>query len=244
MLLATSASPNLQVYDKTVHRLRPRLGLLALAFACVLPAAAHDVITTKITWNREIIRILNVHCISCHRPGGSAFSLTTYNDGRPWAKAIQEEVLERRMPPWGAVKGFGDFKNDQALTPEQLEVIGEWVDGGAPEGEDKDLPPAPKFPAATPESVPAGGLTINGDLQLTNDFALEGLLPRKISENASFQMVAETPDGRVIPLLWMFPFKPIYAHPFLLKNPSTLPKGTTIRGIPSGAEIVLLPSGG
>jgi hypothetical protein len=70
------------------------------------------------------------------------------------------------------------------------------------------------------------------------------LLPRKAPENASFQIVAEFPDGRVMPLLWMFPYKPTFAHPFLLKNPLVLPKGTTIRGIPSGSEIVLLPSSG
>ena len=222
---------------------RLRLSVFVLACTCALPALAHDVITTKITWNREIIRILNAHCLSCHRPGGSAFSLATYNEGRPWAKAIQEEVLERRMPPWGAVKGFGEFKNDQALTPEQLEIIGAWVDGGAPEGEDKDLPPPPKFPSPAPDAETTGGLTVNGDFQLSHDFTLEGLLPRKAPENASFQILAEIPDGRVVPLLWMFPFKPAYAHPFFLKTPLALPKGTVIRGIPSGAEIVLLPSG-
>jgi hypothetical protein len=223
---------------------RLRVLLCAVALACVLPAAAHDVITTKITWDREIIRILDAHCLSCHRPGGSAFSLATYNEGRPWAKAIQEEVLERRMPPWGAVKGFGEFKNDQALTPEQLEIIGAWVDGGAPEGEDKDLPKAPKFENPAPDTEVSGGLTVNGDFQLTNDFTLEGLLPRKAPDNASFQMVAQLPDGRVIPLLWMFPYKSSYAHEFLLKTPLVLPKGTTIRGIPPGAEIVLMPAGG
>ncbi len=148
------------------------------------------------------------------------------------------------MPPWGAVKGFGDFKNDQALTPEQLELIGDWVDGGAPEGEDKDLPRPPKFSPSAPDPEASGGLTVNGEFQLTADFSLEGLLPRKAPENASFQMFAETPDGRVIPLLWMFPFKPIYAHPFILKTPLTLPNGTIIRGVPPGSEIVLLPSGG
>ncbi len=218
--------------------------LSALALACAVPASAHDVITTKITWNREIIRILDTHCLSCHRPGGSAFSLATYNEGRPWAKAIQEEVLERRMPPWGAVKGFGEFKDDQGLTPEQLELIGAWVDGGAPEGEDRDLPKAPKIPALSSDTEMTGGLTVSGDFQVTNDFTLEGLLPRKAPENASFQITAEFPDGRVLPLLWMFPYKPAYAHPFLLKTPLVLPKGTAIRGIPSGAEIVLLPSGG
>ena len=110
-------------------------------------AWGHDVITTKITFDREIVRIVQARCASCHREGGSAFSLTTYSEARPWAKAMQEEVLERRMPPWGAVKGFGDFRNDQALTPEQIELMADWVEGGAPEGEPKDLPEPPKWKA-------------------------------------------------------------------------------------------------
>ena len=61
-------------------------------------AWGHDVITTKVTFDREIIRLFNSHCISCHREGGAAFSLATYKDARPWAKAIGEEVLQRRMP--------------------------------------------------------------------------------------------------------------------------------------------------
>ena len=62
------------------------------------------------------------------------------------------------MPPWGAVKGFGDFRNDQALTPEQLELIVSWADGGVPEGEEKDLPPPPKFDESTP-AAPRKGLS-------------------------------------------------------------------------------------
>ena len=120
--------------------------VLCAALLAGLPgaASAHDVITTKITFDREIVRIIYARCAICHREGGSAFSITSYNDARPWAKAIQEEVLERRMPPWGAVKGFGDFRDDQALTPEQIELIGDWVEGGSPEGEPKDLPATPK----------------------------------------------------------------------------------------------------
>ena len=228
-----------------MKRVRILISVFALAWG--LPAAAHDVITTKITWNREIIRLLNAHCISCHRPGGSAFSLATYNEGRPWAKAIQEEVLERRMPPWGAVKGLlANSKNDQALTPEQLEILHRPM-GGWRRARRRRQGPAQgqlKLPSPASDTEMTGGLTVNGDFQLTNDFTLEGLLPRKAPENASFQMLAEFPDGRVLPLLWMFPYKPIYAHPFLLKTHVLLPKGTTIRGIPSGAEIVLLPSGG
>src|SRR5216683_417963 len=86
-------------------------------------AQAHDVITTKITWSKEISRLFFKRCASCHREGGSSFSLTKYEEARPWAKAIKEEALERRMPPWGAVKGFGDFRDDQGLTQEELHLI-------------------------------------------------------------------------------------------------------------------------
>ena len=93
-------------------------GLLLCTFA-----HAHDVITTPITWSREILRIVYNKCASCHRPGGSAFSLITYEEARPWVVAIREETLRRTMPPWGAVKGFGDFRNDQALTPEEIDRL-------------------------------------------------------------------------------------------------------------------------
>src|SRR5581483_9287328 len=126
--------------------------LAALIVCCAGVAGAHDVITTKITWSKEMSRLVYKRCAMCHRDGGSAFSLMTYEEARPWAKAIKEEVLERRMPPWGAVKGFGEFRNDQALTQEQLEVIAGWVEGGAPEGEPKDLPPQPKLPASVKTS--------------------------------------------------------------------------------------------
>src|SRR5712671_1079659 len=117
--------------------------IVLLSFSFAVPA--HDVITTKLTWNREISRIVTSRCASCHHPGGRAFSLLTYAEARPWAVAIKEEVLTRRMPPWGAVKGFGDFRDEQALTPEQLEVITSWVEGGVPEGLEKDLPAPPKW---------------------------------------------------------------------------------------------------
>src|SRR5712692_6856284 len=108
-------------------------------------AQAHDIITTPVTWDREISRIFYSRCVACHREGGAAFSLLEYKETFPWRTAIKEEVLERRMPPWGAVKGFGDFRNDQALTPEQLELITSWSQGGSPEGVPADLPPKDKL---------------------------------------------------------------------------------------------------
>lgn len=103
--------------------------------------AAHNPITTKVTWTREISALLERRCISCHRPSGYAgFSLTTYGDARPWAVAIKEEVLSGSMPPWGAAPGIGQFANDRRLTRHEQELVAAWVDGGAPYSLDARTP--------------------------------------------------------------------------------------------------------
>jgi hypothetical protein len=218
--------------------------LLVLSLAgSVSPALfAHDVITTRITWNREIIRLIHDRCASCHHPDGPAFSLMTYSEGRPWAVAIKEEILARRMPPWGAVKGFGDFRNDQALTPEQLELVVSWVDGGVPEGEDKDLPPPPKLSSDAPVTHEHGGIPVSGDTTLKHAFLLDGLVPTMVHDDASFQIIAQLPDGSLEPLVWLSHYKTKFGHAFLLRMPLQLPAGTVIRGVPKDSTVTLLPA--
>src|SRR5712692_336417 len=109
-------------------RLRVSVSLLFIA-PCLLPfafASAHEPITTKVRFNKELVRILQRNCLSCHHPGGIAMSLATYDEARPWAKAIKEEVLEKRMPPWRAVKGYGDFRNAPSLTQRDVDLIVNW----------------------------------------------------------------------------------------------------------------------
>jgi hypothetical protein len=234
----------------------------SVLFTCVVmitlcaAAQAHDVITTPVTWDREISRIFYSRCVSCHREGGTAFSLTQYKEAFPWRTAIKEEVLERRMPPWGAVKGFGDFRNDQALTPEQLELLTSWSQGGSPEGEEKDLPPKDKLDEMMKDSawfsdelqaedLPhrlqfKGTIAVSGDFKLVKPFTLDGLFP-KSAPAGSFQITAEFPDGRIEPLLWLDDYKEKFAHAFWLIKPLELPAGTVISGIPPGATIFLLP---
>lgn len=72
-------------------------------------------------------------------------SLATYDEARPWAKAIKEELLEKRMPPWHAVRGYGEFRNAPAITQREIDLIVNWVEGGAPKGDDTDLPAGPLF---------------------------------------------------------------------------------------------------
>ena len=231
---------------------RPVLFTFVLMIGMCAAVEAHDIVTTPVTWDREISRIFYSRCVACHREGASAFSLMQYQEAFPWRTAIKEEVLERRMPPWGAVKGFGDFRNDQALTPEELELLTSWSQGGSPEGEEKDLPAKDKlnemmkesvwFDAGSeaPQSAHLPGMAVKGDLKLVKPLKLDGLLAKSVPPG-SFQIIAELPDGRIEPLVWLDAYKEQFAHRFLFRAPLELPAGTVISGIPPGATIFLLP---
>jgi hypothetical protein len=182
-------------------------------------------------------------CASCHREGGTAFSLMTYQDAQPRAVAIRDSVLSRRMPPWGAVKGFGSFRNDQGLTQEQVELISDWVEGGLRKGNNPNVRPAPPKFDTEPEEPSAHRLAVSGTVTLDHPVVLDGLIPERVPERASTQVVAALPDGRVEPLLWLYEYRERYAHPFLFRHPLRLPAGTVIRGLApdSGLQLLLVP---
>lgn len=221
---------------------RFRLLITSIIVSAGSSVFAHDIITTPITWDREISRIVYERCASCHHDGGQAFSLMTYQVARPWAVAIKEETLERRMPPWGAVKGFGDFRNDQALTPEQLELIVSWVEGGVPEGDAKDLAPSPKLDQNESAIHLKKAVEVSGEVRLSRDLQLDALQPESVPDDAAFRITAERPDGSVEPLLWFEHYHAKFAHPFLYRSPISLPAGTTIHGVPEGSTVLLVPA--
>jgi hypothetical protein len=103
-------------------------------------ASSHNPVTTTVRFNREIARILNAKCVVCHSDGGMAMSLQGYEKARPWAEAIKDEVLARRMPPWPAERGYGEFANDYGLTLREQEFLISWIDGGVPEGDGQPPP--------------------------------------------------------------------------------------------------------
>src|SRR5947209_17805047 len=96
----------------------------------------------KVTFNKDVLPIMQQKCQECHRPGEVApMSFMTYAGTRPWAKAIKESVISRKMPPWFADPEFnGHFTNERRLTPEQVNTLTSWVESGAPEGNAKDKP--------------------------------------------------------------------------------------------------------
>ena len=112
------------------------LGLAAPSLAAAAPP----------TFSKDVAPILYKSCVECHRPGAIApMSLITFDDARPWARAVKQKVVAREMPPWGADPHVGKFANDPSLSDAEVATIAAWVDGGAPEGNRAELPKVPTF---------------------------------------------------------------------------------------------------
>ena len=123
------------------------IAVIATARMAAGPASSASASTAPApTFSKDIAPLLFNRCAECHRPGAMApMSLLTYEDARPWAKAIKAKVVKREMPPWGADPKVGRFANDPSLSQAEIDLIAAWADAGAPEGKRADLPPAPHF---------------------------------------------------------------------------------------------------
>jgi hypothetical protein len=126
----------------------------ALLLVAVTPAMLGVDITAQtaaagsVTFHRDVVPILQKNCQTCHRPGQIApMSLLTYNDARPWARAMKNAVVARTMPPWFADPNFGHLMNERRLIQSDIDTIAKWSDTGAAEGDPKDAPPPVSWPA-------------------------------------------------------------------------------------------------
>jgi hypothetical protein len=116
-----------------------------LTAAAVSVYAANTAASTP-TFSKDVAPILYQRCVECHRPGEAGpMALRTYQEVRPWAKAIKASTLTRTMPPWHADPSQTHFSNNRRLTDDQVQTIAKWADSGAPEGDSKDMPKMPVF---------------------------------------------------------------------------------------------------
>jgi len=119
--------------------------LLAVAAMSAIGYAADPTPTAgPTTFTKDVAPILQNKCQQCHQPNSIApMSLISYEDARPWARSIKQRVITRQMPPWHIDPSVGvhDFKNDISLSDAQIDTIVRWVDGGAIQGDPKDMPP-------------------------------------------------------------------------------------------------------
>src|ERR671921_1504065 len=133
--------------------MRRALSVLLGVFAIALVAASDTVRSAEAptlvtpTFTKDVAPIVYNHCAQCHRPGEVApMSLLSYQDARPWAKAIKAKVTTRQMPPWGANPALSlPMRNDVSLSDKEIQTIAAWVDAGAPRGNDADMPATPQF---------------------------------------------------------------------------------------------------
>jgi hypothetical protein len=123
--------------------------LLGIFGTLTIIANAAELTAPPATFTKDVAPILQEKCQGCHRAGSMApMSLVTYQETRPWAKAIKQRVVTRNMPPWHLDKtvGIQHFENDMSLSDAQIATIARWVDAGAPQGDPKDMPPAKQWP--------------------------------------------------------------------------------------------------
>src|SRR5207249_10088775 len=142
-------------YDKNQFRVirHPRrfdmrtIGLVSVVIV-MMASLMPPPVEAQVTFTKDVAPILQNKCQVCHRPDTFApMSLLTYEDVRPWAKAIKEKVITRMMPPWYIDKNIGirHFKDDPSLSDQQIETIVKWVDSGAPKGDAADMPAPRQF---------------------------------------------------------------------------------------------------
>ena len=123
-----------------------RVGLAGLivgvaAMAASVRTVAQETTQTAVTFNKDVLPILQRNCQTCHRPGEIApMSLLTYKDARPWAKSIKTAVVTRQMPPWFADPAYGHFANNKSLSDADIKTLVAWADTGTLEGNAKDAP--------------------------------------------------------------------------------------------------------
>ena len=135
--------------NRPLIRVLCAIGLAGIAgMLWPLALAAADPPAGDLTFTKDVARIFQKSCQSCHHPGTAApMALLTYEDTRPWARSIKERVMRREMPPWHLDKtvGIREYKNDISLSDQQIDTIVRWVDGGAKKGDPKDMPPPLTF---------------------------------------------------------------------------------------------------
>ena len=135
-------------YERRMLTMQVRLYGLAAAFLLMGNTLAAGAAEKEVapTFTKDVAPILFDHCVACHRNGELApMPLITYEEVRPWARAVKQRVVSREMPPWYAESGHQSYANDASLTVEEVETIAAWVDAGAFEGDKADLPDPPKF---------------------------------------------------------------------------------------------------
>jgi hypothetical protein len=152
------------------------------------------------TFYKDVLPVLQNHCQECHRPGEVApMSFMTYDEARPWAKAIRQAVITKKMPPWFADPHFGKFSNDRSLTQSAMDTLVAWADGGAKAGDKKEAPAPREFFAGWQIGKPDMVIRMPEAVDIPATGVVEYtyvVLPTGFTEDKWIQFAEARPDAR------------------------------------------------
>jgi hypothetical protein len=154
------------------------------------------------TFSKDVALILYRRCVECHRVGEPApMPLTTYQEARPWAKAIKQAVLRRVMPPWLADPHYGTFRNDRTLSEQDVKTLVAWADGGAPEGDPKQTAAVPHFETGWNIGKPDVLIDIGRDFDVPSEGTVDYQyfsVPSNFTEDKWVEAAEIRPDKRAV----------------------------------------------
>jgi hypothetical protein len=174
----------------------------ALAAGAAMAAPASREAAAKLTFNKDVLPIIQNRCQGCHRPGEiGPMPFLTYKETRPWAKAIREAVVSRKMPPWFADSKYGHFANDRSMSRQEIDTLVAWADSGAVEGNPKDRPAAREFVTGWAMPKPDVVYQIHSAFPVPAKGTVEYqyiVVPTNLTEDKWVQIVEARPTNRAI----------------------------------------------
>ena len=206
----------------------------------------------EITWSKQVSRIIQQKCQTCHHPNTAApFSLLTYDDAVNWGAMMKEVILQRRMPPWHADPRFGDFREDRQLSQDEVDTVLAWINDGMPEGDRTELPPDREYPDGWRIGKPDVIFELPQEVTIPAKGTVPYLYfetPTNFSEDMYLQAAEARPDNRAaVHHIVLFYRVPGENRSRLFENwidgaapgniPLELPEGVG-RKIPAGASLI------
>jgi hypothetical protein len=229
-----------------------RLVSILVVFAAV--GLSHETLTTTVLFDREIVRILDKHCVMCHTENGPSFPLVTYEQTWLQKRPIRADVIARHMPPWAAVSGYGQFANENSLTLRETQFIISWVEGLGPRNGGTVFTNTATPGAARPKDVQAHvdfGAWQLGEPQLKRQIAANTIDPGANEIRRSVIDLGLTSERRLRALEFMPGDRRVVRAAFFTVQETgqwigswtpwygfmSLPKGTAYR-LPAGSHVV------
>lgn len=171
-------------------------------FFLLLAVTATSAYSANVTFHKDVAPVLQKNCQGCHRPGEAApMSFLTYQETRPWAKAIREAVLAKRMPPWFADPHTGKWANDRRLSQADTATLLAWADSGAREGDPKDAPKPVEWMEGWGIGKPDLEVRMPADYEVPASGTIDYqyiVLPTGLTEDKWVQIAEARPGNRAV----------------------------------------------